>query len=154
MFLCPALCTIEMVSEVDRKWMKLHWRIRFWLMDYVNCFSGHWKSLYIELLLSVWLLMLLALLTWNWSTAVSDSRIILCIRPANARLCFTITPSVIGWVHTRNNPCRFIVDKVLVCVFWNCFWLLHWICCWRITLKTSLDSEDTNWKNSAWIYTN
>ena len=31
--------------------------------------------------------------------------IILCMRPANERCCFNRTSSLIGWVHTQNDPC-------------------------------------------------
>ena len=31
--------------------------------------------------------------------------IILCMRPANERWRYTVTPSLIGWAHTQNDPC-------------------------------------------------
>ena len=31
--------------------------------------------------------------------------IILWMRPANERWCYTATPSLIGWAHTQNDPC-------------------------------------------------
>ena len=31
--------------------------------------------------------------------------IILCMRPANERWHYNVTSSVIGWVHTQNDPC-------------------------------------------------
>ena len=31
--------------------------------------------------------------------------IILCIRPANERRCYCLTPSPIRWMHTQNDPC-------------------------------------------------
>ena len=34
--------------------------------------------------------------------------IILCMRPANERWRYTVTPSLIGWVHTQNDPCMLI----------------------------------------------
>ena len=36
------------------------------------------------------------------------SGIILCMRPANERWCYTVTPSLIGWAHTQNDPCHVI----------------------------------------------
>ena len=30
---------------------------------------------------------------------------ILCVRPANVRLCYNVTASLIGWTHTQNDPC-------------------------------------------------
>ena len=32
-------------------------------------------------------------------------RIILCVHPANERCRYTVTASLIGWVHTQNDPC-------------------------------------------------
>ena len=31
--------------------------------------------------------------------------IILCVRPANERRRYIVTPSLIGWAHTQNDPC-------------------------------------------------
>ena len=31
--------------------------------------------------------------------------IVLCMRPANERRCYNVTPSLIGWVHAQNDPC-------------------------------------------------
>ena len=33
------------------------------------------------------------------------SRIILCMRPANERRRYSVTSSLIGWVHIQNDPC-------------------------------------------------
>ena len=33
-----------------------------------------------------------------------DARIILCMRPANEKWLYNVT-SLIGWVHTQNDPC-------------------------------------------------
>ena len=33
------------------------------------------------------------------------SGVILCMRPANKRWCYIVTPSLIGWVHTQTDPC-------------------------------------------------
>ena len=32
--------------------------------------------------------------------------IILCMRPVNERWCYSVTPSLIGWAHTQNDPCQ------------------------------------------------
>ena len=31
--------------------------------------------------------------------------IILCLHPANERRRYIVTSSLIGWVHTQNDPC-------------------------------------------------
>ena len=31
--------------------------------------------------------------------------IILCMHPANEKWCYTVTPSLIGWAHTKIDPC-------------------------------------------------
>ena len=38
---------------------------------------------------------------------ITDSGIILHMRPANERRRYVVTSSLIGWVHTQNDPCRF-----------------------------------------------
>ena len=47
------------------------------------------------------------------STAVGDTTssagIILCMYPGNERRCYIVTPSLIGWVHTQNDPCSAVV---------------------------------------------
>ena len=45
--------------------------------------------------------------TWH-----TTSRIILCMHPANERWRYTVTPSLIGWMHTQNNPCTSIVCRL------------------------------------------
>ena len=35
----------------------------------------------------------------------SPARIILCLHPANERRRYIVTSSLIGWVHTQNDPC-------------------------------------------------
>ena len=34
---------------------------------------------------------------------VDKTGIILCMHPANERWCYSVTPSLIGWVHTQND---------------------------------------------------
>ena len=41
--------------------------------------------------------------SYLWSVCVTG--IVPCMRPANERLCYSVTPSLIGWVHTQNDPC-------------------------------------------------
>ena len=36
---------------------------------------------------------------------LTSTRIILCMRPANERWRYIVTLSLIGWVHTQNDPC-------------------------------------------------
>ena len=51
------------------------------------------------------------LLTMGWlcskeNTNIPNTGIIWCMRPANERQRYTVTLSLIGWAHTRNNPCK------------------------------------------------
>ena len=39
----------------------------------------------------------------DYESSVSPG-IILCMRPANERRRYTVTPPVIGWAHTQNDP--------------------------------------------------
>ena len=41
------------------------------------------------------------------------------MRPANERRRYTVTPSLIGWVHTQNDPWQVFVGVESVQVFWN-----------------------------------
>ena len=36
---------------------------------------------------------------------MTASRNILCMRPTNERQCYIVTSSLIGWVHTQDDPC-------------------------------------------------
>ena len=38
------------------------------------------------------------------TTLVFKSYTILCMRPASERRRYAVTPSLIGWVHTQNEP--------------------------------------------------
>ena len=40
--------------------------------------------------------------------------IILCMRPANERWRYIVTPSLIGWTHTQNDLCQSILSWVLL----------------------------------------
>ena len=53
---------------------------------------------------------------WHWETTINlntlpfwqiwpYSSIILCMCPANERWCYSVTPTLIGWAHTQNDPC-------------------------------------------------
>ena len=35
---------------------------------------------------------------------INPPGIILCMGPANERWCYTVTPSLIGWAYTQNDP--------------------------------------------------
>ena len=52
-------------------------------------------------------------------------RIILCMHPANERRRYIVMPSLIGWVHTQNDPCipacKFSLTKYLHNV--DAYWL-------------------------------
>ena len=47
------------------------------------------------------------------------SRIILCMRPASERRCYIVTSSLIGWVHTQNDPCTPMTQFDLLCFVVN-----------------------------------
>ena len=44
----------------------------------------------------------------------SKTVIILCMRPANERWRYIVTPSLIGWAHTQNDLCQSILSWVLL----------------------------------------
>ena len=47
------------------------------------------------------------------------SGIILCGRPANERRRYNVTPSLIGWAHTQNDPCMITAKSAPIqCTFW------------------------------------
>ena len=53
--------------------------------------------------------------------------IILCIHPANDRWCYSVTSSLIGWVHTQNDICNPVISMSLStrwCMIW---WVLFFI---------------------------
>ena len=39
---------------------------------------------------------------------IMSSGLILGLRPANERRCYKVTPSLIGWAQTQNQPCELI----------------------------------------------
>ena len=41
----------------------------------------------------------------NWWIVDTATGIILWMRPANERGCYIVMSSLIGWVHTQNDPC-------------------------------------------------
>ena len=46
------------------------------------------------------------LLTWYPIT-----EIILCVRPASEWRRYTVTPSLIGWAHSQNDPCYHVINS-------------------------------------------
>ena len=50
------------------------------------------------------------------------SGIILCICPVNES--YTVTPSLIGWVHTQNDPCTYPIAALWE---WGCMSLASWL---------------------------
>ena len=45
-------------------------------------------------------------ITYEWICWLATTAgIILCMLPANERWCCSVTPSLIGWTHTQNDPC-------------------------------------------------
>ena len=38
--------------------------------------------------------------------------ILLCMRPANERWRYTVTPSFIGWAHTQKDPCILLLTEM------------------------------------------
>ena len=52
---------------------------------------------------------------------ISNSRFILWMHPANERRRYIVTSSLIGWVHSQDDPCNFhIKDIYLEHFLWNC----------------------------------
>ena len=49
-------------------------------------------------------------------------RIILCMHPANERWCYTVTPSLIGWAHTQNDPCLWFICTKCTANTMSCYW--------------------------------
>ena len=45
------------------------------------------------------------ILQYRFHVVIMGTGIILCMRPANERWHYNVTSSVIGWVHTQNDPC-------------------------------------------------
>ena len=45
--------------------------------------------------------------------------IILCICPTNEGQCYNVTVSLIGWVHTQNDPCLYSSWQLISIVFGN-----------------------------------
>ena len=39
---------------------------------------------------------------------LESERIILCVRSASERWCYSVTPSLIGWAHTQNDPWKWL----------------------------------------------
>ena len=46
---------------------------------------------------------------------INDPGIILCVCPANERWRYTVTPSLIGWAHTQNDPWNHTKTFAKVC---------------------------------------
>ena len=47
--------------------------------------------------------------------------IILCMHPANEGWRYTVTPSLISWVHTQNGPCKELIADCFIainCMMW------------------------------------
>ena len=55
--------------------------------------------------------------------------IILCMRPANERWCYTVTPSVIGWAHTQNDP------YYCMCTLWM-YLFIYWFLCMALHIHS------------------
>ena len=55
----------------------------------------------------------------------------LCMRPANERRRYIVTSSLIGWVHTQNDPCTQIINAIWSAqIFLGRFCTLPWYCWW------------------------
>ena len=46
-------------------------------------------------------------------------RVIMCMRPANERRRYIVTSSLIGWVHTQNDPCHTYGGSALEALIWK-----------------------------------
>ena len=63
---------------------------------------------------------------WKQVPVVNTVGIILCMHPANERWRYSVTPSLIGWAHTQNDPwCWYSVYQT------NCHWHLSTITSWH-----------------------
>ena len=52
------------------------------------------------------------IIQWLWNSGPGLTSpgmklwIVLCMRPASERQCYSVTPSLIDWVHTQNDSCE------------------------------------------------
>ena len=60
-------------------------------------------------------------------TKVAYPGIIICMCPSNERWCYSVTPLLIGWVYTQNDPClpKQVSHKYLLWLFGRRFIQLH-----------------------------
>ena len=49
------------------------------------------------------------------TNSAAHSGIILCICPANERWRYIVMSPLIGWAHTQNDPCTFVVTLTSIC---------------------------------------
>ena len=63
-----------------------------------------------------------------------SARIILCMRPVNQRWRYIITPSLIGWAHTQNDPCwcQYIPHKLLPHSVWTGLYVQSRTASWQL----------------------
>ena len=74
-----------------------------------NAFLSCQQSLFLYILCIKPICTPLDTFTFHWHlaspTPINTSGIILCMRSANERWRYTVTPSLIGWAHTQNDLC-------------------------------------------------
>ena len=70
---------------------------------------------------------------WGGVLPIHSSGIILCMLPSNGRWCYNVALSLIGWVHTQNDPCSLFPEsppgtkgaKTQHFILFHWFFLLH-----------------------------
>ena len=71
-------------------------------------------------------LLIILLLKSNYSRITMPSGIILYMRPTNAGRCYNVTLSLIGWVHSQNNPCALQIPRLqayfMGCTIWTAYY--------------------------------
>ena len=96
----------------------------FWQIDFKFCKCIHYGTHLVWLTLLVLCTKTIFWHQWNsehWSVVFvwaafclksKDSGIILYMCPVNERWCYNVTPSLIGWAHTQNDPWRLGVWQI------------------------------------------
>ena len=70
---------------------------------------------------------------WNDITCADTLGIILCMRPANERRRYIVTPSLIGWAHTQTDHWFWISSRVVANLLFNIMLMMtlkHWTACY------------------------
>ena len=88
----------------------LHWKLSFWQLSVqpVMKISSKWRhfrfSEHIAMDGTDTPIHVFSQLSWHYKHVRHGSEIILCMHPANERWRYNVTPSLIGWAQTQNDP--------------------------------------------------